>query len=74
MSNTEVNMQERRRELVKFGLSWVLAAGTFGALGLWVLNTLFALGLAFTWANWGATTVGLFLITAGRAFGTYKGP
>jgi hypothetical protein len=40
-----VDLKVRRWEMYKFAVRWVLAAGTCGALGIWVLNTLAALSL-----------------------------
>lgn len=46
---------------------WIVASILLGLGGIWVLNTLFSLGLAYDLRTWAATSLGLALINSGRA-------
>lgn len=45
----------------------LISLALFGVGGIWVLNTLFGLGLTYGFKTWAAVSLGLFLINSGRA-------
>jgi len=49
-------------ELWKFFILWVAYLVLAGVAGIWVLNTLFGLGLSYELKTWAAVSLGLFLI------------
>lgn len=50
-------------ELWKFIILWMAYLVMAGVAGIWVLNTLFDLGLNYEIKTWAAVSLGLFLIS-----------
>lgn len=56
-------------ELWKFIILWLAFLVLAGIAGIWVLNTLFGLGLAYDLKNWAAVSLGLFLVSPAGILG-----
>ncbi|MGP9739800.1 MULTISPECIES: hypothetical protein [Halomonas] len=59
-------------EIWKLFILWVTYLVLAGVAGIWVLNTLFGLGLAYDVKNWTAFSLGLFLINPAGVLGIFN--
>lgn len=57
-------------EIWKMAILWVVFQALAGLAGIWVLNTLFGLGLGYGLKSWAAVSLGLFLLRPAGILGS----
>lgn len=57
-------------EIWKMAILWVVCQALAGLAGIWVLNTLFGLGLGYEFKTWTAVSLGLFLLRPAGILGS----
>lgn len=57
-------------EIWKMAIIWIVCQALAGLAGIWVLNTLFGLELAYELKSWAAVSLGLFLLRPAGILGS----